>query len=165
MKKLLFAITLLCAMSGLTSMGHAQEVLLDDVETSVEPEWAKIRIRFTKPINYERHFPQEHGQLLKIFFTINLLDTQDVSLRREIRQVSATPVLPATKITFEPPVALNLLHDPWSLSLQFDRDVTYNVRPGDDNRSIVVYLPVVPAGTGSANVPKQIPETKKTPVK
>lgn len=150
---------------GSASIAHAQEVLLDDVETSVEPEWAEIRIRFTMPVNYERHFPREHGQLLKVFFTITGLEKQDISLLKETRHVPATPVLPDTTITLEPPLSLNLQRDPWSLSVRFNRDVNYNVRPGDDNRSIVIYLPVVPVNTKPANVSREIPAAKEALVK
>jgi hypothetical protein len=165
MKKILLSIVMMFAISGSVGMVQAQEVLLDDVETSVEPEWAEIRVHFTMPINYERHFPREHGQLLKIFFTITGLDMQDVSLRQETRHVSATPVLPDTTITFEPPVSLNLQRDPWSLLLHFNRDVNYSVRPGDDNRSIVIYLPIVPVETGPANRPGKPPAAKTAPDK
>jgi hypothetical protein len=165
MRKILFATALMFLAPGSANMAHAQEVLLDDVETAVESEWAEIRVHFTMPINYERHFPREHGQLLKIFFTITGLDMQDVSLRQETRHVSATPVLPDTTITFEPPVSLNLQRDPWSLLLHFNRDVNYSVRPGDDNRSIVIYLPIVPVETGPANRPGKPPAAKTAPDK
>jgi hypothetical protein len=165
MKNLLLGVTMLLMAFAGPGIASAQEVLLDDVETSVEPEWAEIRVHFTMPINYERHFPREHGRLLKIFFTITGLDMQDVSLRQETRHVSATPMLPATTITFEPPVSLNLPRDPWSLLLEFSRDVNYSVRPGDDNRSIVIYLPIVPAETGPADRPGKAPAAKTAPDK
>ncbi len=165
MKNTLLGVTMLFMVFTGSGIARAQDVLLDDVDTSVEPEWAVIRVHFTMPINYERHFPQEHGQLLKIFFSINGLDMQDISLRTETRHVSATPVLPATTITFEPPLSLNLQRDPWSLSVRFDRDVNYNVRPGDDNRSIVIYLPIVPVETSPTHVPENIPAKKESPKK
>lgn len=165
MKKILLAFAVMFAAPGAVGMGHAQEVLLDDVETAVEPEWAEIRIHFTMPVNYVSHFPQEHGQLLKIFVNIAALDPQDISLRQETRHVSATPVLPAATITFDPPVSLNLQRDPWSLTVRFNRDVNYNVRTGDDNRSVVIYLPVVPVETGPANAPRNAPAAKDNPAK
>ena len=165
MKKILLAITLMFLMPGSGGIGHAQEVLLDDVETAVEPEWAEIRVRFTMPVNYVSHFPREHGQLLKIFVNVTALDLQDISLRQETRHVSATSVLPAATITFDPPLSLNLQRDPWSLTVRFNRNVNYNVRPGDDNRSIVIYLPIVPVETGPANAPGEIPPAKKAPAK
>lgn len=162
MKKVLFVIALMFTLPWAASLAHAQEVLLDDVETSVEPEWAEIRVRFTMPVNYVSHFPREKGQLLKIFVNVAALDLQDISLRQETRHVSATPVLPATTLTFDPPLSLNLQRDPWSLTVRFNREVNYSVRPGDDNRSIVIYLPVVPAETGPANRPGRAPATKET---
>lgn len=143
MKKIFLGILLLLMQAP--AIVQAQDPLLDDVETSVEPDWAKIRISFTLPINYVRHFPKDHGQLLQIFFTVAGLDSHNISLLEDTRHVSATPVFPDTTITYDPPPSLNLQRDPSSLSVRFDRDVDYDVRPGDDHRSIVIYLPVVPA--------------------
>ncbi len=161
MRKILFAIALTFLAPGPVSIALAQEVLLDDVETAVESEWAEIRIHFTMPVNYASHFPREHGQLLKIFLNITGPDSQDISLRQETRHVSATPVLPATTITFDPPLSLNLQRDPWSLTVRFSHEVNYSVRPGDDNRSIVIYLPVVPADPGATRRPERAPATKE----
>jgi hypothetical protein len=165
MKNPLLGVAMLFMAFTHSGIAHAQEVLLDDVETSVDSEWAVIHVHFTMPVNYERHFPLEHGQLLKIFFTITGLDMQDISLRTETRHVSATPVLPATTITFEPPLSRNLQRDPWSLSVRFNRDVNYNVRPGDDNRSIVIYLPIVPVETSPTDATMSKPAVKETPTK
>lgn len=161
MKKTLFGITLLCMAFVSTGIAHAQDVILDDVETATETEWVQIRIHFTLPVNYVRHFPQERGQLLQIFFTVAGLDSQNISLREEIRNVSATPVMPATTITYDPPLSLNLQRDPSSLSVRFDRPVSYDVRPGEDHRSLVIYLPIVPAETKPTDATKSKPERKK----
>ena len=144
---------------------RAQDVILDDVETATETEWAQIRINFTLPVNYVRHFPQEHGQLLQIFFTVAGIDSQNVSLREEIRNVSATPVMPATTITYEPPLSLNLQRDPSSISVRFERPVNYDVRPGEDHRSIVIYLPIVATDTKPADTAKDKPGKKHSPAK
>jgi hypothetical protein len=160
MKNPLFGIAVLLMAFAGSGIASAQEVLLDDVETSIEPEWAEIRVHFTVPVNYVNHFPRERGQLLKIFLNVAALDLQDISLRQETRHVSATPVLPAATITFDPPLSLNLQRDPWSLTVRFNRDVNYNVRPGDDNRSIVIYLPIVPVETRPSNAPRENPVVK-----
>ena len=62
--------------------------------------------------------------------------------------------MPGTTITYEPPLSLNLQRDPSTLQVRFDHAVNYDVRPGEDHRSIVIYLPVVavesqPAGDGA----------------
>jgi len=164
MKKIFLGMSLLW-MALAPGVVRAQDPLLDDVETAVEPDWAEIRISFVLPVNYVRHFPKEHGQLLQIFFTVAGLDTQNISLLEDVRHISATPVLPDTTITYDPPVSLNLLRDPSSLSIRFDRDVNYEVRPGDDHRSIVIYLPVVPAQNTPANATSGKPARKGEPAK
>ncbi len=166
MKNALLGVGLLLCMAVNTHVVLAQDVILDDVDTAVEAEWAQIRIRFTIPVNYVRHFPQERGQLLQIFFTVAGLDSQNMSLREEVRNISATPTMPGTILTYEPPLSLNLQRDPSSLSVRFDRPVNYDVRPGEDHRSLVIYLPIVAAETraSDARQDKKIkPEKKNNP--
>lgn len=158
MKNPLLGVAMLFMAFTSPGIARAQDVILDDVETATETEWAQIRIHFTLPVNYVRHFPQERGQLLQIYFTVAGLDSQNVSLREEIRNISATPVMPATTITYEPPLSLNLQRDPSSLSVRFDHPVNYDVRPGEDHRSLVIYLPIVPAETRPADKAPGKPE-------
>lgn len=163
MKNPLLGVAMLFTAFTSSGLARAQDVILDDVETAAETEWTQIRIHFTLPVNYVRHFPQERGQLLQIFFTIAGIDSQNVSLREEVRNISATPVMPATIITYEPPLSLNLQRDPSSLSVRFDRPVNYDVRPGEDHRSLVIYLPIVPAETKPASATPDKPEKKESP--
>jgi hypothetical protein len=165
MKNPLLGVTMLFMAIASPGVARAQDVILDDVDTSVESEWARISIHFTLPVNYVRHFPQEHGQLLQIFFTVAGIDSQNVSLREEIRNISATPVMPATTITYDPPLSLNLQRDPSSISVRFDRPVNYDVRPGEDHRSIVIYLPIVASDTKPADAAKDKPGKKNSPSK
>jgi len=159
----LLGATLLFMAFTCSGIARAQDVILDDVDTSVESEWARISIHFTLPVNYVRHFPQERGQLLQIFFTVAGIDSQNISLRDEIRNISATPVMPATTITYEPPLSLNLQRDPSSISVRFDRPVNYDVRPGEDHRSMVIYLPIVPTDTKPAGTTPGKPKKKESP--
>ena len=165
MKKPLLGVAMFFMALTSSGIARAQDVILDDVETSVESEWARITIHFTLPVNYVRHFPQERGQLLQIFFTVAGIDSQNISLREENRNISATPVMPATTITFEPPLSLNLQRDPSVITVRFDRAVNYDVRPGEDHRSIVIYLPITPSGTPPADKPKGNPANKESPAK
>lgn len=157
MRKTFIAIALLITAFATINIARTQDTLIDDIETSVEPEWGRIRIRFTLPINYERHFPKEHGQLLQIFFTVGGIDSQRISISEEVRKVSATPVLPATTLTYEPPLSLNLQRDPSSLSVRFDRPVSFDVRPGEDSRSLVIYLPIAPRESKPLKTPPSAP--------
>jgi hypothetical protein len=165
MKNPLLGVGMLFMVFSSPGIVHAQDVILDDVDTSVESEWVRMSIHFTLPVNYVRHFPQERGQLLQIFFTVAGIDSQNISLREENRNISATPVMPATTITYEPPLSLNLQRDPSLITVRFDRPVNYDVRPGEDHRSIVIYLPIVPKDIAPADRPKEKPGIKESPVK
>jgi hypothetical protein len=165
MKKILPFIAMLFMSCASVGSVHAQDTILDDVDTSVEPAWAQIRVHFTLPVNYVRHFPEEHGQLLQIFFTASGLEAQKLSLREEVRNVAATPVMPATTITYEPPVSLNLQRDPSTLLVRFDHPVNYDVRPGEDHRSIVIYLPITPAEGNPDGKSPTNPASKHDPEK
>jgi hypothetical protein len=159
-KRILIATSLLLVLAAANV--RAQDPLIDDVDTAVESDWAMIRVHFIMPINYVRHFPKDHGQQLQIYFTISGMDTQNLSLLEETRHVSATPVFPDTTIIYAPPVSLHLQRDPSSLSLRFDRDVSYEVRPGDDHRSIVIYLPVVSVQNSPPDSAKEKPANHDT---
>lgn len=163
MKKSLLGIAMLFMMLAVASITRAQDNMLDDVDTSVEPNWVQIRIHFTMPINYVRHFPDERGQLLQIFFSIVGVNANNLNLMEEIRNVPATLVIPATTITFKPPLSLDIRRDPSTLLVRFDHPVNYDVRPGDDQRSIVIYIPVTPVEIKPAEPAKNKPEKMDNP--
>jgi hypothetical protein len=165
MKKPLLGVAMLFMAFISSGIARAQNFIMDDVDTSVDSEWVRITVHFTFPVNYVRHFPQERGQLLQIFFTITYMEAQNISLREEVRNISATPVMPATVITYEPPLSLNLRRDTSSLKVLFDRPVNYDVRPGDDHRSLVIYIPIAPTDTKPADTAKDKPAKKDSPAK
>jgi hypothetical protein len=124
---------------------RAQDPLLDDIETAVDQGIAQVRIRFTLPVRYLRHFPPERGELVNVYFQITSVDGREISLREEKRKVKATPVLPGFTVTYIHPPSHDLVRDPPYLLIQFERPVSYKLRQGDDNRSIHLYIPVTPA--------------------
>jgi hypothetical protein len=62
-------------------------------------------------------------------------------------------------------LSLNLQRDPSLISVRFDRPVNYDVRPGEDHRSMVIYLPIVPTDARPANTTKDKPGKKGSPAK
>jgi hypothetical protein len=134
----------------------AQETLLDDVETLVEGEWIQVRINFNMPVNYLRHSPTEHGQLVQIFFHLASLDLQNVSLTEERRHVAGTATTPGFTVTYERPVSTDLQRTAMRISVRFDRVVNFSVRPGENNRSLVLLIPIVPKESGFKHAPKAV---------
>lgn len=147
---------------ALPLFAHGQARILDEVETAVDKGVAEIRIRFTVPIRYLRHFPSEYGELLQIYFRVSALDGQEISLSDETRKIRATPALPGFTVTYTHPGSRDIGRDPLYIVIQFDHPVTYKLREGDDNRSINLYVPVTPLESHQqvpAAVPKPAPET------
>jgi hypothetical protein len=125
---------------------HSQSVVLDDVETKIDQGMARIQIRFTMPVRYLRHFPQNQGELLRIYYQVVGLSSDDISLREETRRIEPTSVLPGFNVTYTPPASDNLLANPPSVIVQFDRPESYTVRASDDDHAIDVYVPLTPTG-------------------
>ena len=130
-----------------TLNSHAQDPLLDEVGTRIEGSTAKVRIRFTAQVRYLRHFPLEHGELVQIFFRVITVDGAEISLREEVRRVRATATLPGFTVTYMPPPSHDVLRDPLSVLIQFDRPVSYKVSEGKEKRSLYLTIPITPAAT------------------
>ncbi len=123
----------------------AQTPLLDSVTTHDVKDGMEIRIRFTAPVRYLRHFPARQGELLQIYFQVTALDGQDLSAREEVRRVRAKHGLPGFTVSYVPPLSRDATREPLSVLLQFDRPLTYQVHEGRDKRSLYVRVPVVSA--------------------
>lgn len=138
------AALLLCALNA-----HAQNPLLDEVGVRIEGSTAKVRIRFTAPVRYLWHFPVERGELVLIFFRVITVDGDKISLRDEVRRVRATAELPGFTVTYVHPPSHDVVHDPLSVLVQFDRPVSYEVSEGKDKRSLYLTIPLTPAATSN----------------
>ncbi len=124
----------------------AQKPLIDDVTTRVEESTVKVRIRFTAPVRYLRHFPRELGELVQIFFRVITIDG-DLSLREEVRRVRATATMPGFTVTYLHPPSHDAARDALSVLVQFDRPVRYTVSEGKDKRSLYLIFPKAPPAT------------------
>lgn len=125
---------------GMAVAAHAQSPLLDDVETRVAAEGTEIRLRFTAPVRYLRHFPAQQGELLRIVFQVTALDGVEAATREDVRRVAATAALPSFTVTCTPPPSRDTAREPASVLLQFDRPVHYKVGEGSDKRSLYVHV-------------------------
>lgn len=125
---------------------HSQSVMLDDVESRIDQGMARIQIRFTMPVRYLRHFPQNHGELLRVYFQVVGLSADDISLREESRRIERTATLTGFGVTYVPPNIDNVLANPPSVIVQFDQPENFTVRPSEDDHAIDIYVPLTPSG-------------------
>jgi hypothetical protein len=133
---------LLCALGT-----HAQNPLLDEVGVRVEGSTARVRIRFTVPVRYLRHFPLERGELVQIFFRVITVDGADIGMREEVRRVRATAALPGFTVTYVPPLSRDVARDSLSVLIQFDRPLSFKVGEGKEKRSLYLTIPITSAAT------------------
>lgn len=122
---------LACVLSLLAWPAKAQ--ILEEIEINGENGIGEIRIRLSEQIHLLRHFPEDKGERLEIFFRV--LTAANVTPR----QVDETRHSPPSKLV--PPFTVTIPIDgqPRCI-LRFQRPVNFKVRLGEDNRSLVVYV-------------------------
>ncbi len=125
--------------------------LLDDIEIRPSNGDAEIRIKFTMPVRYLRHFPLEKGELVNIYFQIVSVDGVDEPLREEHRKSPPSKLVPPFTVTFTSFGATNIVRDPMYVAIQFSKAVSYKVQQKDNN-SFILTVPVtaVPGETAPA---------------
>jgi hypothetical protein len=141
----------LAALLAMTA-GAAPAQLIDDIETRSEQGVAELRLQFSLPVRYIRHFPEERGELVKIYLQAmsrDGLDPMDLQTYQRVPSVSGVPPFTLQYSTVRNCFAVP---DPICLDVQFRQPVQFRIRPGEDGRSLI--LVVLPDGSNSNNSPK-----------
>ncbi len=112
--------------------------VMDDIEIIASNGTALIRVSFTVPLQYLRHFPASEGELLNIFLQAvsqgGIRDAAGHPAFDEVRRSKKTDKVPCFTITVVPPI--DVARSPIQLVVQFGEVVHYRVEPGRDGRSI-----------------------------
>lgn len=124
----------------------ASAQLLDDVDVRSEQGVAEMRLRFTAPVRYIKHFPAERGELLKIYLQVFQMDPAEERTAQEYKHARTVSPVPPFRVMYTTARNCFAVPDPLCLDIQFNQPVTYRVRQGDDGRSIVLTL--LPAANG-----------------
>lgn len=124
------------ALTLLLPAAPAAAQVLDSIDLERMPE-AKIRVNFSVPVRYERHFPQTTGETLLVYVRPLQLGEADRLGIRERKSITGTPSsdVPLIDVTYE----VNGTEGS-RLVFKFVRPISYSVRQGRDNRSIEVTL-------------------------
>jgi hypothetical protein len=135
--------------------------ILDQPEILVAGDEAEIRINFTVPVNYLRHFPDGPSDTLRISFDIpDPCVAEQLRIQESKKYPNADLITPFT-LTF-PEVIVSKkgnaicratnnrnVDTNKTLLIKFAESNTYKVRLGEDNHSIIVSVPLIgkPAAT------------------
>lgn len=131
------------AAAYLTVTLHAHAQILDDIEVRDGGALAEIRIGFALTMRYQTHFPAEHGEIIRVTFQAIALDDPDILRRNESKKSPPNKLIPAFTVTYNYQGPCLAGRDPVCLVIQFDKPVTYKVRPSEDNRSFYLYVPIM----------------------
>jgi tetratricopeptide (TPR) repeat protein len=143
----------LSAFAGGVSNSEIAQIL-DQPEVIPVGDEADIRINFTVPVTYVRHFPDGPSDTLRIAF-----DIPDPCLAEQLRiqesKNSSTNLITPFTLTFPEVIAVSKrgngicritgnrsVDTNKTLLIRFNTTSTYKVRLGDDNHSIIVRVPL-----------------------
>lgn len=140
----------LAAFVALALPATAGTRLMDDIELDEQNGSVRVKVSFTIPLSYLRHFPPEKGELLSVFLQpaspADVRETLGHPAQDEIRRSPRSPLLPCFTITYVQP--RDAQRDPVHLVFQFDQPVSYRLEPGTDGRSLVLVVPARPNESG-----------------
>lgn len=142
-------IALAAVLAGLVPAAGAQ--LLDDIETRTDQGATEIRLQFSVPVRYVRHFPEARGELVKLYLQALTLDGVEENELREYKGVPVSKSVPPFTVVYSTVRSCLAVPDPICLDIQFRQPVRFDVRPGKDGRSIV--LVVLPDDNPGQGVP------------
>lgn len=148
-------VVLVTALMGLTSVAQAQ--ILDEIEVRDGGALAEIRIGFTLPMRYQAHFPEEHGEIVRVTFQAIALDDPEILRRNEYKKSPPNKLVPAFTVTYDYRNSCNAVRDPVCLVIQFEKPVSYTIRQGGDDRSFYLYVPIIHTNPDAA--PKSAPHS------
>jgi hypothetical protein len=125
---------------GFTATASAQ--LLDSIDTRIDQGVTEIRLQFSVPVQYLKHFPVDQGELVKLYLqSAGLEDTEPLRLT-EFKRVRTTSDTLPFRVLYTTARNCFAVANPICLDIQFSHPVHFRIRPGTDGRSILfVVLP------------------------
>lgn len=142
----------LFAIGALLAASATPAQLLDEIQVAKDNGFARVRLSFTTPVRYVRHFPPEHGQIINVFLGDLAQGEPDGADRVERRIGFTSKYVPPFTVTYTARASCDRTPKPICVTLQFEKAVSYTIRVGDDGRSLLLFIPLAPpdapAGTG-----------------
>jgi len=129
---------LLVICASFAAIANAQ--LLDDIEVRSDQGVAEIRLQFTVPVRYIKHFPAERGELIKLYLQVLSLDGTEERDRQEYKRTPSIPHVPPFTVMYSTVRSCLSVRDPLCLDIQFSKPVRFKIRQGEDGRSILLHV-------------------------
>lgn len=125
---------------------NAFAAVIDTVEIARVGDQAEVTIRFTTEIQYTRHTPGDRGKFLRIFFRVTKPGFSESEVMQEVRRSPKNDLIPPFTVAY--PELVN------GMLITFAKTTQYIVRAGEDNRSVVIMVPLPEEKHTSSSVRK-----------
>jgi hypothetical protein len=125
---------------GWVLSGPVSAQLLDDIDVRTDQGVAEIRLRFTAPVRYIKHFPAERGELIKLYLQVLSLEVREERDTQEYKRTPSIPLVPPFTVVYSTARSCFAVRDPLCLDIQFNKPVRFNIRQGADGRSILLFV-------------------------
>ncbi|MFA6121488.1 MAG: hypothetical protein WCT35_07715 [Sideroxydans sp.] len=123
-----------CVLMGIGS-GIANALPLDDVGLEYKTDGIVATIRMTSPVQYLRHFPQNSGNTLEIFYERGQgVPVEEVWADNDVRKSPPSGLIPSFTVTTRDQKTKP------KLVIEFSRDADFTVTAGKDNRSFLITI-------------------------
>ena len=130
----LFKILVVALLLGGVAIKSAQAHVIDRIDINHVGDEAEIRIQFDVRIQYQREASLKNGEI-HVFIQLLEADPDSAILIPEAKDSPTTDITPHFTVAYP---GLDS-----SLIIKFDKEVSYRVRPGNDGRSISIFIPVL----------------------
>jgi tetratricopeptide (TPR) repeat protein len=129
-----FALLAISLLLDGVAMKQANAEVIDRIEINQVGDKAEIQIKFVTRIQYLRQASLKNGDV-RLYFDLLEIDASDPHLTSETRESPPSDIAPHFTITYPELDS--------SLNISFGKMVDYQVRPGNDGRSISIFTPVI----------------------
>lgn len=139
----------------LLSATPARAEVIDRIQINQAGDEAEIRLRFLTRVQFIRQVMLKNGDI-RLYFNLLDTDTTDKQPSRQRKESPPSNLVPRFTVTY-PEIDS-------SLTISFGKELfSYHVRPGNDGRSISLFVPIAPSGEASPAAAGQQPIPAATP--
>lgn len=133
-----------CVLPAAPAAAYLADVgFLDDIEVRSDQGVGEIRLHFTAPVRYIRHFPAERGEVIKLYLQVLTLEGVEQRGPYVYKRIPAlAPIPPFTVMYSTARSCLAELAERNALCLDivFKQPYRFRIRQGEDGRSILLYV-------------------------
>jgi hypothetical protein len=133
--------------------------VLENIDVTERDTEAVVVIHFTERIQYMRHVPKDEGRILRVYFLLAGNTSLEEGLMQVSRSTRKSKRVPGMTVVYP-----ELSH---AMLITFSKPTKFLVKPGVDEKSIVITIPIEPEEHESpkeaaAIVSVVVPEEKKS---